>query len=185
MLALLMCGGKGERLNAGEKPLFEVCGIKLVEHALLALSNYEVIAVTSPYTPQTENYLKRKGIRVFRANGRGFIEDFNEAIKALSLKGALLIVCSDLVYLRDGVIDEIVSHYIRCGKKALKAVKGGDAVGINVITAGEEGEQEEEIYIVEDVVNVNTLEDAKRAENLWTLRRKGGDLQKDCGKSLI
>ena len=173
MLALLMCGGRGERLKAGEKPLFEVCGTRLVDHALRALSSYEVIAVTSPYTPNTEEYLRKLGIRVFRARGLGFIEDFSEAIETLSLTGPVLIVCSDLVYLREGIIDEVVSHYARCGKKALKAVKNGEAVGINIVFAGEEGEQEEESYIVEDVVNINTLEDAKKAENLWTTMKKG------------
>ncbi len=173
MLALLMCGGRGERLKAGEKPLFEVCGIRLVDHALRALSSYDVIAVTSPYTPNTEEYLRKRGVRVFRARGKGFIEDFNEIIRALSLRGPVLIVCSDLVYLREGIIEEIVSHYTKCGKKALKAVKNGEAVGINIIFAGEKGEQEEENYIVEDVVNINTPEDAKKAENLWTMMKKG------------
>lgn len=166
-----MCGGKGERLNAGEKPLFEVCGSRLIDHALKALSSHEVIAVTSPNTPNTEEYLRKLGVRIFRARGAGFIEDFNEAIKKLSLKGPVLIVCSDLVYLREGIIDEIVSYYYGCGKKALKAVKDGEAVGINIISA-EEGEQDEETYIIKDVLNINTLEDAKKAENLWNTTKK-------------
>ncbi|MEM0215407.1 MAG: NTP transferase domain-containing protein [Archaeoglobaceae archaeon] len=179
MLALLMCGGKGERLKSGEKPLFEVCGLKLIDHALKALSSHDVIAITSPFTPKTEKYLESIGIRFFRAKGRGFIEDYSEAIKILTLKGAILIVCSDLIYLRDGIIDEIVSHYRNCGKKALRAVKDGEAVGINIIIADEEGEQEEEIYIVDDVLNINTLEDVKKAEKLWTMKKKGKDLQID------
>ncbi|MCS7144811.1 MAG: NTP transferase domain-containing protein [Archaeoglobaceae archaeon] len=173
MLALLMCGGKGERLKAGEKPLFKVCGIRLIDHGLRALSSQKLIAVTSPYTPNTEEYVRNLGIRVFRANGRGFIEDYTEAIKQLSLKGPVLIVCSDLVYFRDGIIEEIVSHYKKCGKKALKAVKDNEAVGINIIMAEEESEQEEEIYIVEDVININTIEDAEKAEKLWIMRKKG------------
>lgn len=183
MLALLMCGGKGERLNAGEKPLFKVCGFRLVDHALRALSSHEVIAVTSPYTPKTEEYLKKLGVRVFRASGKGFIEDFNEAIRSLSLRGPVLIVCSDLVYLRDGVVDEIVSYYNKCGKKALKAVKDGEAIGINIISAEEEGKQEEESYIVEDVLNINTPEDVKKAETIWNTMKKDEGLQKDCAKS--
>ncbi|MDI9643419.1 MAG: NTP transferase domain-containing protein [Archaeoglobales archaeon] len=179
MLALLMCGGKGERLKAGEKPLFKVCGQKLIDHALNALSSQEVIAVTSPYTPQTEKYLQNLGMVVFRAKGDGFIEDYTEAIAGLSIRGPVLIVCSDLVYFRKGIIEEIVSHYTKCGKKALKAVKNGEAIGINIIMAEEKGEQEEEIYIVEDVLNINTLEDAKKAERLWTTKIKGSSLRKD------
>ncbi|MCS7130969.1 MAG: NTP transferase domain-containing protein, partial [Archaeoglobaceae archaeon] len=78
-----MCGGKGERLKAGEKPLFKVCGLRLIDHALNALSSQEIIAVTSPYTPKTEEYLKNRGIKTFRATGNGFIEDYTEAIKQL------------------------------------------------------------------------------------------------------
>lgn len=179
MLALLMCGGRGERLRSGEKPLFRVCGLRLIDHALKALSSQDVIAITSPFTPKTEDYLKTTGIRFFRAKGKGFIEDYTQAIKTLALKGPVLIVCSDLVYLRDGIIDEIVSYYRVCGKKALRAVKNGEAVGINIIIADEEGEQEEEIYIVKDVLNINTLEDARKAEKLWTMKKKGVDLQID------
>ncbi|MCS7135416.1 MAG: NTP transferase domain-containing protein, partial [Candidatus Aenigmarchaeota archaeon] len=170
-------------LKAGEKPLFKVCGIRLIDHALKALSSQEVIAVTSPNTPNTEEYIKNLGICFFRASGRGFIEDYSEAIRSLSLKGPVLIVCSDIVYLRDGIIEELVSHYWRCGKKALKAIKAAKAVGINIITADCEGEQEEEVYIIEDVININTLEDAEKAEKLWITSRKGLNLQKDCEKS--
>ena len=51
-----MCGGKGKRLGTGEKPLFKVCGKRLIEYALDELKNYEIIAVTSPYTPETEKF---------------------------------------------------------------------------------------------------------------------------------
>lgn len=135
-----MCGGMGKRLKKGEKPLFEVCGKKLVDHAIEALRNHEVIAVTSPYTPRTEEYLKEKGVKVYRAKGKGFIEDYREAISSLKLRGPILIVCSDIVYLRDNVLDEVVYFYQKSNKKALKVMKNGSAVGINIIIADEEGE---------------------------------------------
>ncbi|MEM2462208.1 MAG: NTP transferase domain-containing protein [Archaeoglobaceae archaeon] len=178
MLSLLMCGGMGKRLKKGEKPLFEVCGKKLVDHALEALRNHEVIAVTSPYTTRTEEYLRAKGVKVYRARGRGFIEDYREAISGLKLSGPILIVCSDIIYLRDGILDEVVYFYQKSNKKALKVVKNGCAVGINIIVAEEEGEQEEESYIVDEVLNINTEEDARRAEIIWTMMKKGKDLQK-------
>ncbi|MEM0350363.1 MAG: TIGR00454 family protein [Archaeoglobaceae archaeon] len=173
MISLLMCGGKGKRLNVGEKPLFEVCGMKLVDHSLKALKKYKIIAITSPFTPRTEKYLRDKGYEVYRAKGAGFVEDYRECINSLSLKGPLLIVSSDIVYLRDGIIDEVVDFYRNCGKIALKVIKDGQPVGINIVIAEIDGEQEEESYIVEDVININTLDDAKRAEQLWTSMRKG------------
>ncbi len=172
MLSLLMCGGRGTRLGMGEKPLFEVCGMKLVDHALMAFKNHFVIAVTSPFTPRTEKYLLEKGVKVFRASGNGFIEDYRECITSLSLKGPVIIASADIVYLRHGIIDEIVEFYKKCGKMALKVVKGDKPAGINVILADFEGEQEEESYIVEEILNINTLEDAERAERLWISMRK-------------
>lgn len=168
-----MCGGKGTRLGRGEKPLFEVCGMKLIDHALGAFRNQSVIAVTSPFTPETEKYLLKKGIEIFRASGRGFIEDYRECITSLSLRGAVIIASADIVYLRDGIIEEIVEFYKKCGKMALKVVKDNKPAGINVILADFDGEQEEETYIVEEIVNINTIEDAERAERLWISMRKG------------
>ncbi len=60
MLTLLMCGGRGTRLGKGEKPLFEVCGMKLIDHSLLQYRDFDIIAVTSPHTPATEGYLAEK-----------------------------------------------------------------------------------------------------------------------------
>lgn len=179
MLSLLMCGGKGTRLGRGEKPLFEVCGFKLVDHSLMALRKHRIIAVTSPFTPKTEIYLRGRGIEIFRASGRGFIVDYRECIKSLALKGPVIIASADLVYLRDGIIEEIVEFYRKCGKMALKVIKGNEPAGINIVIADFEGEQNEESYIVEDIVNINTINDAKRAEELWISMRKGLTLQKD------
>jgi len=173
MISLLMCGGRGTRLGRGEKPLFEVCGMRLIDHSINALKRCRLIGVTSPFTPRTEEYLIERGYEVYRAKGIGFIEDYRECIISLSLKGPLLIVSADLVYLRDGIIDEILEFYSRCGGKSLKVVKDGKPVGINIVVAEIEGEQDEESYIVNEVINVNTPEDAERAEKLWISMKKG------------
>ena len=175
MLALLMCGGKGERFKIGEKPLFKVCGITLVEHSLRELMNYEVIAVTSPYTPKTEEFLRTLGIDVYRARGRGYIEDYKEVVLELSIVEPILIISSDLVYLRRNLIDEVVQFYFRCDSKALSVVNSKGPVGINIIDAFFiYEEQDEEVYRIEDhdVINVNTLTDAKRAEILCSTSRE-------------
>lgn len=180
MLALLMCGGKGKRLGIGEKPLFKVCGKRLIEYALDELKNYEIIAVTSPYTPETEKFLRDLGIEVFRASGRGFIEDYREAIVELSITLPTLIVSSDLVYIRKNVVDDVVSYYFKSDKPALKVVNSRGAVGINVIDAFFiYEEQEEEIYKIDDfdIININTLEDVIRAEELCMMN-KGKCLQR-------
>ncbi len=174
MLALLMCGGQGKRLGVGEKPLFKVCGKRLVDHALTEIHT-EVVAVTSPYTPKTERYLRELGVEIYRASGKSFVEDYMEACIEMQIVEPVLIVSSDIVYLKRGLIDDVIDFYLKSEKMALKVVKGDLPVGINVIDAFFiDYSQEEEIYIIgeNDIINVNTMEDAKRAERLWTCMRK-------------
>lgn len=178
-----MCGGRGTRLKRGEKPLFEVCGMKLIDHSLKALKKCEIIAVTSPFVPKTEEHLRNIGVPIFRAKGMGFVEDYRECSLYLSLKGPVLVTSADIVYLRDGIIDEVIEFYKKCGKMALKVIKNSEAVGINVVIADFEGEQEEEEYIVEDIININTLEDVKRAELLWNSMKKDITLQEGLKRS--
>ena len=174
MIALLMCGGRGTRLGVGEKPLFRVCGKRLVDHSLAELEDCEVIAVTSPYTPETERYLRQLGVEVCRARGRGFIDDYREVCLEYKLSEPLLITSADIVYIRQGLIEDVISYYARSSCMSLKVAKNDKAVGINIIDAFFiDYVQEEEIYIVggNDVINVNTLQDAKRAEELWMSTR--------------
>jgi len=181
MLTLLLCGGRGTRLGIGEKPLFEVCGKKLVDHSLLQYENFPVVAVTSPHTPMTEKYLREHGVEVFRAKGVGFIEDYSEAIIELSIQEPVIVASADIVYLKD-VATEIVEAYLKTTKRALTVLMEGNPVGVNIIDALFLNEwQEEEIYSIEKdcVVNVNTVEDAARAERLWATMRREKEWQKD------
>ncbi len=174
MLVLLMCGGRGRRLGVGEKPLFRVCGSPLVDHSLRQFSDFEVIAVTSPYTPRTEDYLKSRGIEVFRAAGRGFVEDFRETCISYAICEPVIVAAADIVYFRD-VADEIVRSYMASSAKALRVEVCGSPLGVNVIDAFFlDFEQEEDIFTLgkNDVLNVNTIEDARRAERLWTSTKR-------------
>ncbi|WP_290597631.1 MULTISPECIES: TIGR00454 family protein [unclassified Archaeoglobus] len=182
MHALLMCGGRGERLGRGEKPLFEVCGMKLIEHSIVEFENFDVLAVTSPNTPETERFLMDEGIDFYRASGKGFIEDYREVCVEMSIAEPVFIACADIVYIRNGIAERALESYMTSTKRALRVVIGGKSVGLNIIDAFFIDEaQEEEIYNVEEnsLINVNTLKDAERAEKLWTMTRKGKGLQKD------
>lgn len=173
-----MCGGEGSRLKAGEKPLFVVCGKRLVDHSLEELADFEVVAVTSPKCPKTEKYLRSLGVEVYRARGSGFVEDYVEACRSLQIREPVLIVSADLVYIRRGLLKEVASFYASTRKPALCVLAGGKPVGINVVHAAMlDSAQEEDIFIISerDVVNVNTLDDARRAEALWMSTRSAGD----------
>lgn len=181
MHALLMCGGRGKRLGRGEKPLLEVCGMKLIEHALMEFKNFEVIAVTSPNTPQTEKFLLENGVEVYRSLGKGFIEDYREACLQLSIKEPVFIASADIVYLKRGIPERAVKRYMKSNKMALKVMMSGKPVGLNIIDARFiDKTQEEEIYNIEknSIVNVNTLKDVERAEELWIMMKKEKGLQK-------
>uniref|UniRef100_A0A7C2SPZ1 TIGR00454 family protein n=1 Tax=Archaeoglobus fulgidus TaxID=2234 RepID=A0A7C2SPZ1_ARCFL len=180
MLTLLMCGGRGTRLGRGEKPMLEVCGMRLVDHSLLQYRDFEVIAVTSPYTPETEKYLAGRGVEIYRSAGKGYIEDYGEACRELSIDEPVIVASADIVYIRDLAFD-IVRAYMRSIKPALTVIMNGEPVGVNVIDPILKGWQEEEIYIIEkdSLVNVNTFEDVKRAEMLWNTMRGERDLRKD------
>lgn len=170
-----MCGGKGTRLKAGEKPLFKVCGKALIDHAISQLSGFDVIAITSTNTPKTEEYLKKLGVRVYRSAGKGFIEDYIEACKVLQILEPVLVLSSDIVYFREGIVREVIEYYKKCKKDALKVLVGEEPVGINIVNAALiDYEQEEDIFRLSeyDVMNVNTLQDAKKAEDIWMYMRK-------------
>jgi len=175
MIALLMCGGKGKRLGMGEKPLVEVLGRRLVDHMLDNLMAFEVIAVTSHHTSRSENYLKYQGIECYRAKGRGFVEDYMEAVKELRIFEPLIVASSDLVIFKDNLIEDIVAFYFKSDVKALQTVSQ-KPVGINIIDGYFiEEEQHEVIYKIDikDAININTKRDIKKAEELWTsLRRR-------------
>jgi len=173
MKALVMCGGKGTRLGMGEKPLVKVRGKPLIDYVLDELWFCdEVYGVTTKYTPKTEEYLKNCGINIVRTSSKGYIEDFIEAIHILSLYEPILIVSADLVILKDDLILEIAEYYYSTDKLALTCVNDDGYVGINIIDGMFiDCYQEECIYRVKDVININSREDLRRAE-LWILMKK-------------
>jgi len=176
VIALLMCGGKGSRLGKGEKPLREVCGKKLVDHALDELRGYDIIAVTSPHTPKTRKYLLNMGVDIYKASGLGFIEDYREACIALGICEPVFIVSSDIIYFRHGIVDEALETYLLSTARALKVVSRNTALGINILDAYFiDEEQKEEIYRISelDAININTVKDIKKAEEVWMYTKRG------------
>jgi len=176
MLSLLMCGGKGERLGMGEKPLVRVCGKRLVEHVLDSLWMCEVIAAVTDSTPETARFLKSEGIEVIKTSGKGYVEDMCQAIKEFRLFEPILVVSADLIFFKPVLLD-VISAFISSDAVALTtAYPDGSYAGINVVDGMFIGEEQKEIvYRVEDndVLNVNTPEDIKKAEEIWNTTRRG------------
>lgn len=169
MLAIVMCGGRGSRLGFIEKPMIAVGGKRLVEGVIeeLELAGLEMVFVTSPYTPETEVFLRAEGWEVFRAGGKGYMQDLYETISQYRIVEPVLNVNSDLYFRRRGVILEFLRAYLSSSSPAMSAAfPDGRRVGINAFDPVL-GEQREEKFIIDEsrVVNVDRPEDLERLKD--------------------
>jgi adenosylcobinamide-phosphate guanylyltransferase len=120
MLALIMAGGEGSRLNLGEKPLVTVAGQPMIAHVIRAFEIYgcDVVVVASGKTPMTHNWCRTNGIDLFSASGEGYIEDMVDAVVALDELNPLFISVSDLPCLQANILETINTKYRKSGRDA-------------------------------------------------------------------
>lgn len=120
MLALIMAGGEGSRLNLGEKPLVTIAGQPMIAHVIRAFESYgcDVVVVASKKTPMTQNWCRAVGIDLFCADGTGYIEDMVDAVRTLGEQRPLFIAVCDLPCLHAGILRTIYEAYIQSGKEA-------------------------------------------------------------------
>ncbi len=169
MLALVMCGGKGRRLGSIEKPMIQVKGRRLIDYILREIdcAMIDCVCITSPHTPKTEGYVRERGYEFLRAMGTDYMEDVFFAIKELGISTPVLVLNSDLCILREGILQEFIHAYMISTTPAMTCTyRDGRHVGINVFDPLL-GEQKEEKFIIDegDVVNIDTPDDLRRAEN--------------------
>jgi adenosylcobinamide-phosphate guanylyltransferase len=191
MLALIMAGGAGSRLNLGEKPLVLINGRPMIAYVIRAFedSGNEPIVVTSPKTPMTRNWCHVQGIPFHPASGNGYIGDMVEAVSALEEKQPLFISVSDIPCLSSRCIREVLESYGKSRKDACSAwvpvssiltescddsfcetIDGIDAVpaGLNIILGEKIGSEQAELkMLIRDpglAINVNSRYDRIRAE---------------------
>jgi adenosylcobinamide-phosphate guanylyltransferase len=192
MLALLMAGGKGERLglNGVEKPLLKFAGKPVIAHVVTALMQSQiesVVIVTSPYTPCTTRWAKVAGVLTITAPGRGYIEDYRWAMKKLRLQGPVLVISADLPVINHQLIDAIIEHKARTENPALGVylpfefcrrakvspdlvLRAGERLvvpgGLNIVDASLPDQlQHETMLVIRDeslLYNINKLDDLKR-----------------------
>lgn len=101
MDALIMAGGKGTRMGRCgiEKPMQPVGGVPTIQRVVSAVSRSKsvsrVVVSVSSNTPETERFLKSKGVETIRTSGDGFMEDLHAALEVLD-SDFVLTVPSDL-----------------------------------------------------------------------------------------
>lgn len=178
-----MCGGRGTRLDRGEKPLFEVGGEPMVDRVLAALRSSRVetvYAVTSPHTPETTAHLDGR-TPVIEAEGEGYVADLTTALEHVDRP--VLTVVADLPLLAGQLVDDTLDAHDAgsltvCVPTALKRALGVSAdttrahggrelapTGLNVVG----GDDDETLHVSYDArlaVNINRPEDADVAEAL-------------------
>lgn len=196
MIAVIMCGGKASRMQAGtEKPLLRVGSVPMVERIFSALvgSNRftRIVAGVSPNSPKTKEFLESKGIEVIGTAGEGYPQDLSRLLLKLKPE-TVLVVPADIPLLDAQGISDIVDAATSRQDPAVSIVLEKSFVenigvrpsvvfnrychsGITLFdTAGVTGEPVQERYVVmnrkEIAVNVNTKEEMELAEKLLVQR---------------
>ena len=112
MDALVMCGGRGSRLDADvEKPLFRVGGVPMVDRVLGAVTGStidDVYAVTSPHAPDTRTHL---GVPCIETPGEGYVADLQTALADDRLDAPVLTVAADLPLLDAEIVDRVLAAH--------------------------------------------------------------------------
>ncbi len=179
MDALVMAGGKGERMGGVEKPMILLRNRPLISYVLGALlkssSIDSVYVAVSPSTPQTSCYIEAwpdKRVSPIMTPGYGYVEDMGLAVKAIGKKEPILVVSADLPLITPGLIDRAISEYRRCGKEALSVWIEGPGVpaGINVVHGAYiDRAQDEFTLFLNDpaLANVNYRKDLTYCEQIF------------------
>jgi adenosylcobinamide-phosphate guanylyltransferase len=191
MLALIMAGGSGSRLNLGEKPLIPIQGRPMIAYVIDAFcaGGFDPVVAASPNTPMTMNWCRAHGIAFCKSEGRGYVEDMISAVEILDERHPLFVCVSDIPCLTAKVIRQIAEVYHMSGKDACSAwvpadlfhscrgsisyrekVNGIEAcpAGINILRGDLISQPQEELQVLLNepglALNVNTRADLAKAE---------------------
>jgi adenosylcobinamide-phosphate guanylyltransferase len=185
MLALIMAGGEGSRLNLGEKPLVSVGGRPMIASVINAFKSYgcHVVVVASQKTPMTQNWCRVNSVDMIPAAGEGYVEDMIAAVEDLGETDPLFVSVSDLPCLQSSVVERIHEAYRKSGMDAcsvwipvtlvrnhghmqyVEQIDGTDAcpAGINILRGEMIKEQQEEFRLLLSeprlAHNINTRSD--------------------------
>lgn len=200
MFALILAGGPGSRLEMGEKPLVTIEGTPMISSVMDAFcaAGCEVMVILSRKTPYTHAWCRARGIPHYTASGEGYIEDIIESVRILDITEAFFTSVSDLPFLEEDLVRDILEAYRKSGKVALStwipkksAEKSGSRIpyvesvggieacpaGINILRGDLIGEpQDEERLLIDDLrlaYNINTREALGKA-TLWKKRKMIG-----------
>jgi len=148
IIAVLMAGGKGKRLNSDtEKPLFKFKDKPLIEYVLKNLKNSKyiekIVVAISPHTPETNHFLAKKssfnngnekivGFNIYNdyhnfleTPGYGYLEDLSFLLSGFekkSKKDVLLFINADLPFVSSMIIDKVLEEYFKNDAPAMSVL---------------------------------------------------------------
>ena len=193
MKGVILAGGRGSRMGGVEKPLLEICGVRMLDIVASVLERSELdgfCVAVSRNAPRTWEYCERRGYDVVETAGRGYHEDISTLLRRFR---AFVSVACDLPFLKPWHVNRLVraSSGEHAGKSITAAVPlelvprgfepsyvfelrvgGGDAqpvrlvaCGLNVVTRSESST----VLVFDDpllAVNVNTPQELELARRL-------------------
>ncbi len=194
MDVLVMAGGKGMRLNMGEKPLVRLLGRPLVDYVVSSLEDSladRIFVAATENVPLTREWARDRGLDVVDTPGIGFVADMVCGVEKAGVTKPILIIMADLPLITSDLIDEVIDIYEQRPEPALSThtplhlhsrlgrrpdslfnYRGQLIVpaGINVLDGARIKEEQEDFHLVmermELAVNVNTAEDLRLCEKI-------------------
>ncbi len=113
MIALVMAGGKGTRMNSDSEKLLLNYKKPVILHVIDALKDSKcfekIIAITSPNSPKTQGLLEESGIEIIKTTGKGYVQDLNSVLS--SIDNDVLVTSGDLPFLDEDILKQIVAKY--------------------------------------------------------------------------
>jgi len=113
MIGLVMCGGKGTRMESAQEKLLIKYRKPIIQHVISALDKSgcfsKIICATSCNAPKTSQFVKDLGMSTVETRGVGYVEDLNEALK--SFDDNVFVVSGDLALLDSEIVQKIVNAF--------------------------------------------------------------------------
>ncbi len=135
MIGLVMCGGKGIRMESTEEKLLLKYKKPVIQHVISALENSQcfskIVCATSPNAPKTSKFVRDLGMTVIETRGNGYVQDLRAALE--NFGEPVFVVSGDLALLDHEIIQKIVKQYDdkQPWTSVLVSKKFLDKIGIN------------------------------------------------------
>src|SRR5690242_2150727 len=110
MIGLVMCGGKGTRMNLPQEKLLLKYKNPVIQHVINALQESgcfsKIIGATSSNAPKTSEFLKCIGISIIQTEGNGYVNDLNQILH--NFDEPVFVISGDMPLLDAKIIKKIV-----------------------------------------------------------------------------